>query len=489
MRNAPPRTPVLIRLIALDKITGPEGSGKELHCLVIDENKATRSACMDIATRHGFTAGSLPDLDDAKQLLDGRPVDVLLIDLSITRKGLRMLEEIKAISPGTAIIVMTASASIQAAVEAMRMQANDYLLKPFTVEQLEAALEQAVQKRVTTCSENVVGASQEMDKLYRMLAKVAQSHHPALIVGETGTGKETLARTIHAQSEFATEPFLTVECGTLAPQEIDRTLFGYVEGAFPGALHNHPGVLASAERGTVLLDEIGQLTPDLQSTLLKVLQDKEIRPAGAAHRIPLQARVLAANSIDLAAAVTKGTFRKDLYHRLNVVTLRIPPLRERRTDIPLLATYFLDRMSHENGQNYTLSDDTLHSMMNYEWPGNIRELQNAIARACAMAEDTKIYLGDLPTFMRDHEVKLRREAAFEMHKVQPVMQLTTEPKVATLSELEKEAILGTVKLLKGDKLLAAHLLGIGKTTMYRKLKEYGITEELAAEVTPRSFIR
>jgi two-component system response regulator HydG len=442
---------------------------------------------MDIAARHGFTAGSLPHLDDAKQLLDGRPVDVLLIDLNMSRKGLQMLEEIKAISPDTAIIVMTSSASVRTAVEAMRMQASDYLLKPFTVEQLEAALEQTVQKTATSCSENLVGVSQEMDKLYRMVTKVAQSHHPALIIGETGTGKETVARTIHAQSEFATEPFVTVECGTLAPQQIEHTLFGYVEGAFPDALHNHPGVLASAERGTVLLDEIGRLNPDLQATLLKVLQDKEIRPAGAAHRIPLHARVLAANSIDLTAAVTKGTFRKDLYHRLSVVTLRIPPLRERRTEIPLLATYFLDRMSREIGRNYTLSDDTLHSMINYQWPGNIRELENTIERACAMADGTNIHLGDLPTFVRDHELELRRAAACEIHRTNAVMQPSTEPKVATLSELEKKAILSALKQLKGDKLLAAHLLGIGKTTMYRKLKEYGLKENLAAEVTPPSL--
>jgi two-component system response regulator HydG len=476
-------------LIALDKIIGLEHSGKDSHFLVIDEDKAIRSACMDIAARHGFTVDGSPDLDDAKQQLGSCPVNVLLIDLSISRKGLRMLEEIKAISPDTAIIVMTASASIRDAVEAMRMQASDYLLKPFTVQQLEAALEQTVQNTVTSCSENLIGVSQEMDKLYRMLAKVAQSHHPALIVGETGTGKETVARTIHAQSEFSTEPFLTVECGALGPQQIEHTLFGYVEGAFPDALHNHPGVLASAERGTVLLDEIGQLTPDLQATLLKVLQDKEISPAGAAHRIPLHARVLAANSIDLAAAVTKGTFRKDLYHRLNVVTLRIPPLRERRTDIPLLATYFLDRISRESGQTYTLSDDTLRSMINYEWPGNVRELENTIERACTMAEGTKIYLGDLPTFVRDHELELRREAACETHKPEAVMQPPTEPKIAALSELEKEAILSALQQLKGDKLLAAHRLGIGKTTMYRKLKEYGVAKDLEAEVTPRSFVR
>jgi two-component system response regulator HydG len=475
---------------------GIEHSGNRLHVLVIEEDDATRSACIEIATQRGFSAEGLAEASNAQQLLRTHTVDLLLMELkSSRREGMQLLEEVKALKPDTAIIVMTSTTTIGTAVEAMRGGATDYLTKPFLMEELGTVLERAAHQRQASGASrtlrerlrssggagNLVGRSQEMDKLYRILAKVAQSHHPALITGESGTGKEMVARTIHAQSEAASQPFLTVDCGAFAPEMIEHELFGYVKGAFPGALRNAPGVLASAERGTVFLDEIGQLTPELQGKLLRVLQEKEVRPAGATHRIPLHARILAASSTDLAAAVTKGTFRKDLYYRLNVVTLRIPPLRERRSDIPLLATHFLDRMSRENGESYTLSDDALHSMMDYDWPQNVREMEGAIERACTMASGPVIHMGDLPTQLQNNELGLRREASAQTQKVQAVMQTGSMPRVTPLAELEKQAILSTIRQLKGDKLLAARLLGIGKTTLYRKLKEYGLSENVSLE--------
>jgi two-component system response regulator HydG len=452
---------------------------------------------VEIATQKGFSAEGLADAADAQQLLGSHTVDLLLMELKASRQqGMQLLEEVKALRPDTAIIVMTSSSTIGSAVEAMRGGATDYLTKPFLMEELETVLERAAQKRLVSGASrtlreclrssggagNLVGRSPGMDKLYRILAKVAQSHHPALIAGEPGTGKEMVARTIHAQSENASQPFLTVDCGAFAPELIEHELFGYVKGAFPGALRNAPGVLASAERGTVFLDEIGQLTPELQGKLLRVLQEKEIRPAGATHRIPLHARILAASSVDLAAAVTKGTFRKDLYYRLNVVTLRIPALRERPGDIPLLATHFLDRISRESGENYTLSDETLRSMMDYDWPHNVRELETTIERACRLASGPVIHVGDLPTQLQNHELGLRREASSQMQKAQAaIAQPGAPPRVMPLAELEKQAILSTIRQLKGDKLLAARLLGIGKTTLYRKLKEYGLSENVSLE--------
>jgi two-component system response regulator HydG len=473
-----------------------EHNGNRLHVLVLEEDEAMRSACVEIATQRGFSAEGLSEASNAQHLLRSHTVDLLLMELKASRReGLQLLEEVKALKPDTAIIVMTSSTTIGSAVEAMRGGATDYLTKPFLMEELGTVLERAAhQRQVSGASRtlrerlrtsggagNLVGRSQEMDKLSRILAKVAQSHHPALIAGEPGTGKEMVARTIHAQSEAASQPFLTVDCGAFAPEMIEHELFGYVKGAFPGALRNAPGVLASAERGTVFLDEIGQLTPDLQGKLLRVLQEKEIRPAGATHRIPLHARILAATSVDLAAAVTKGTFRKDLYYRLNVVTLRIPPLRERRTDIPLLASHFLDRMSRESGENYTLSDDALRSMMDYDWPQNVRELEGAIERACTMSSGPVIHMGDLPTQLQNHELELRREAAQMQKAPVPAVQSGALPRVTPLAELEKQAILTTIRQLKGDKLLAARLLGIGKTTLYRKLKEYGLAENASLD--------
>ena len=481
----------------MNEMPGMEHSGDRLHVLVIEEDDATRSACMEIATQRGFAAEGVAEVNNAQQLLRSHTVDLLLMELKASRReGMQLLEEVKALKPDTAIIVMTSTTTIGSAVEAMRGGATDYLTKPFLMEELGTVLERAAHQHQATGASrtlrerlrssggagNLVGRSQEMDKLYRILAKVAQSHHPALIAGEPGTGKEMVARTIHAQSENASQPFLTVDCGAFAPEMIEHELFGYVKGAFPGALRNAPGVLASAERGTVFLDEIGQLTPELQGKLLRVLQEKEIRPAGATHRIPLHARILAASSVDLAGAVTKGTFRKDLYYRLNVVTLRIPPLRERRSDIPLLATHFLDRMSRESGESYTLSDDALRSMMDYDWPQNVRELEGAIERACTMASGPVIHMGDLPTQLQNHELGLRREASSQMQKAQSaVIQPGAMPRVMPLAELEKQAILTTIRQLKGDKLMAARLLGIGKTTLYRKLKEYGLSENVSLD--------
>jgi DNA-binding NtrC family response regulator len=470
-----------------------ETSGNRLHVLVVEEDDATRSACVEIATRRGFSAEGLAEVGDAQQLLRSHPVDLLLMELKASRReGLQLLEEVKTLRPDTSVIVMTASATIGSAVEAMRTGATDYLTKPFLMEELGSVLERAAHQRQASGASrslrdrlrsgggtgNLVGRSEEMDKLYRIMSKVAQSHHPALIMGESGAGKEMVARTLHSQSEHASQPFLTVDCAAFAPELIEHELFGYVKGAFPGALRTVQGVLAAAERGTVFLDEIGQLTPELQGKLLRVLQDKEIRPAGATHRIPLHARILAASSTDLAAAVTKGSFRKDLYYRLNVVTLRIPPLRERRSDIPLLATHFLERMTRESGQSYALSDDALRAMMDYEWPNNVRELESVIERACTMASGPVIHLADLPPHLQNHELELRRHAAAQAHRTtEAVLQSGgAGPRVMPLAELEKQAILNTIKQLKGDKLLAARLLGIGKTTLYRKLKEYGMSE-------------
>ena len=458
-----------------------------------------RSACMEIAMQHGFTVEGLADAADAQQMLRSHTVDLLLLELkSNRREGLQLLDEVKALKPDTAVIVMTASASIGSAVEAMRTGATEYLTKPFLMEELGTVLERAAQRRQANGASrslrerlrssggvgNLVGRSQEMDKLYRILAKVAQSHHPALIVGESGTGKEMVARAIHSQSEAASQPFLTVDCGAFAPELIEHELFGYVKGAFAGALRNAPGLLASADRGTLFLDEVGQLTAELQAKLLRALQEKEIRPAGATHRIPLHARILAATSVDLAAAVAKGTFRKDLYYRLNVVSRRIPPLRERRSDIPLLAAHFLERMGRESGDSYTLSDDALRGMMDYDWPNNVRELESAIERACTMASGPVIHVGDLPTQLQNYELELRRGAMQQQQSAavqESTQQIAVMPKITPLAELEKQAILNTIRQLKGDKLLAARLLGIGKTTLYRKLKEYGLSDSMTME--------
>ncbi len=294
---------------------------------------------------------------------------------------------------------MTASGSVNAAVEAMRCGASDYMTKPFAVDELSAVLDRAAQSHLTDTVTRqlrerfrlsqglgaMIGRSAEMEKLYRILSKVAQSSHPVLVLGESGTGKELVARTIHAYGPNASKPFLPVDCGSLVPTLIESELFGYVKGAFTGANRNKDGLLVSAEGGTVFLDEIGELSLDLQAKLLRALQEKEVRPVGATHRIPIKARIVAATNRDLTGMVEKGGFRKDLFYRLNVVNLRLPSLRDRREDIPLLAAHFLDRISREHNRKFALSDEALRAMMRYDWPGNVRELENSVERACALS--------------------------------------------------------------------------------------------------------
>jgi two-component system response regulator HydG len=467
-----------------------------LHVLVVDDDNAVRKACCTIAEGMGCAAEGADTLARARAILKHRKIDVLLLDLKLPDGGgLVLLEQVRTLYPDTAVVVMTAFATVASAVEAMRIGARDYLTKPFALEELTTVIERAGQRihfdresrllrerlRSQTEDSGLMGKSPEMEKLYRILSKVAFSTHPVLILGESGTGKELVARSIHTNGPNASKPFVPVDCGALAPSLIESELFGHVKGAFTGADRAKEGLLAAAGGGTIFLDEIGELPLDLQAKLLRALQEKEIRPVGSTQARPISARVLAATNRDLAAMVEHGKFRKDLYFRLNVVNLKIPPLRERRSDVPLLALYFLARMEKQTGVERRLSDDSLRVLSQYDWPGNVRELENAIERACALSSGPILHMGDLPTQLQD----------FRMHQVVEVLPLggaelrpqaashTGNGSIVSIAELEKQAILGTIRQLKGDKLLAAKLLGIGKTTLYRKLKEYGITDVMA----------
>jgi len=460
-----------------------------LHLLVVDADTAVRSACSEIASNLGFAAQSTGNLDHARSLLQSRAADILLINLpNGVGHGLELISDVKLLYPQISIVAMTATNSVHTAVEAMRRGASEYLAKPFAVEELSTILERVA----SACSADVaarqlrerlrlsqglgamIGHSAEMEKLYRILSKVSQSAHPVLILGESGTGKELVARTIHAHGPNSERPFLPVDCGSLVPTLIESELFGYTKGAFTGANRSKDGLLVSAEGGTVFLDEIGELPLDLQAKLLRALQEKEVRPVGATHRVPIKARIIAATNRDLAAMVERGSFRKDLYYRLNVVNLKLPPLRDRRDDIPLLAAHFLERISKGRPVKFRLNDEALRTMMRYDWPGNVRELENAIERACAMTSGGVLQLGDLPTQLQQEGLAAHHAAVAKAKPEEP----ESAKKVTPLADLEREAILHTIRLLDGDKLQAAKLLGIGKTTLYRKLKEYGIADPM-----------
>jgi DNA-binding NtrC family response regulator len=463
-----------------------------LHLLVVDADAAVRSACTEIAAGLGYAVESTGELGQARSLLFAHVADILLVNLpGESNHGLELVSEVAALYPDVSVIVMTATSSVSKAVEAMRRGACDYLTKPFAMDELSAVLDRAAQDhRVDTATRklrerlrisegpgSMIGHSPAMEKIYRILSKVALSSHPVLILGESGTGKELVARTIHSYGPNAEKPFLPIDCSSFVPTLMESELFGYVKGAFTGANHSKDGLLVSAEGGTVFLDEIGELSLDLQAKLLRALQEKEVRPVGATHRVPIKARIIAATNRDLAAMVENGSFRKDLYYRLNVVNLKLPALRERREDIPLLAAHFLDRISSERGRKFTLSDEALRIMMAHDWPGNVRELENAMQHGCTFSTGPVIHLGDLTTLLKNRAVEAQHRAALAGNGA-----ATGEaPGVKPLAELEREAILEAIRRLKGDKLQAARLLGIGKTTLYRKLKEYGIADPLHEE--------
>jgi DNA-binding NtrC family response regulator len=458
-----------------------------MHVLVVDDDAAIRIAVSDIARNHGFAVSSVEDTQTARAALKAHMADIVLLDLKLPGGGgLPLVEEIRTLYPETVVVVMTAYATVSSAVEAMRTGASEYLTKPFSMDELSDVLERASERRHFDTESRrlreklrtsdgfgtLIGRSPEMERVYRILSKVAHTTHPVLILGESGTGKEIVARTIHYNGPNATYPFIPVDCGSLVPSLIESELFGYVKGAFTGANRSKEGLLAAAEGGTVFMDEIGELPLDLQSKLLRALQEKEIRPIGSNQRIPIHVRILAATNRDLVSMVEQGKFRKDLFFRLNVVNVKVPPLRERRADISLLAAHFLERRRRETGVSYTLSDDALRVLGSYDWPGNVRELENTIERACALSSGPVLHLGDMPTQLQ--EFRMHSQAAAEEPAEEPVK---VDASILTIAEMEKQAILNTLRQLNGDKLTAARLLGIGKTTLYRKLKEYGIADE------------
>jgi len=305
--------------------------------------------------------------------------------------------------------------------------------------------------------EALIGVSQKMQEVYKLITKVSRHQYPVLILGESGTGKELVARSIHSSGPWRDKPFVPVDCSALVPTLIETELFGHVKGAFTGASQSKRGLFESAEGGTLFLDEIGEMQLSLQSKLLRVLQEHEVKAVGATERKPINVRVIAATNRDIATVTRSGAFRQDLYFRLNVIQISLPPLRERRSDIPLLVTAFLETLSNERNSAPTISEEAMRRLMLYDWPGNVRELENAIHRAVALCTSGVVVdVGDLPSHI-----------AFPIER-----RLPSKEEVLPLKELERRAILQALSQTGGDRLAAARLLGIGKTTLYRKLKQY-----------------
>ncbi|MBV9074180.1 MAG: sigma-54-dependent Fis family transcriptional regulator [Acidobacteria bacterium] len=455
-------------------------SNGSFHLMVVDDQESIRKLCVTVGQSRGLRCTQADSAEDALARLDSEAPDMILADLMMPNmSGIDFLTEAKRLLPHAEIAIMTGHGSIETAVRAMRAGAYDYITKPFRIDELKLLL-QRMQEKVELVTENlylrekvstemdlsgVVGSSAKIQDLLRMVARLKDTRTPVLITGESGTGKELIARAIHFRGQYAKRPFVAVDCGSLVPTLIESELFGYEKGAFTGAAKSKEGLFASANGGTIFLDEIGELPLEMQAKLLRVLQEKEVRPVGSNNRVKVDVRVIAATNRDLEAAYREGTFRKDLYFRLNVVTVHLPPLRERKSDIPALVHWFLNKFAPE--QTIQVTNAAMQDLFQYDWPGNVRELENCIERAVALGSQNIIDVHDLPPAIR----RLSQPAA---EVIESVSMSSTD-----LEELERETILRVFEQTKGDKQLTGRMLGISRATLYRKLKRYHIGSEKA----------
>jgi two-component system, NtrC family, response regulator AtoC len=387
----------------------------KVHFLIVDDQQSIRKLCMTIGSTLGFRCDEASSAEAALAFLETNSPEMILVDLRMAQmSGLEFLEEVKKRLPHTEVAIMTGYGSIESAVHAMKLGAYDYITKPFRVDELKLTLRRMAEKvhlvaeneflrerfqAETAIQHGIVGSHANIQDVMRMVARLKDTRTPVLITGESGTGKELVARAIHFRGMYAKKPFVAVDCGALVPTLIESELFGHERGSFTGAVRTKEGPFQAADGGTIFLDEIGELPLDLQAKLLRVLQEKEVRSIGSSKPVKVDVRVIAATNRDLESAYKDGSFRKDLYFRLNVVTVHLPSLRERRSDIPLLAQYFLDRYSPD-GQ-VQIASEALAVMARHEWPGNVRELENCIERAIALGNGSSIGIEDLPPVMRE----------------------------------------------------------------------------------------
>jgi len=447
---------------------------QKIRFVIVDDEQSIRRLCMTVGQGLGFECGEAETAEAALESLEAVLPDIVVTDLKLPNvTGVELLRRVKEQLPRTEVAIMTGHGSIESAVEAMRQGAYDYIEKPFRVEKLRQLLQRMAEKvrlvnenqflreRVNTETQldGITGTSAKIQDVMRMVSRLKDTRTPVLVTGESGTGKELVARAMHYRGPLAEMPFVAVDCGSLVPTLMESELFGHEKGSFTGALKSKPGLFHAANGGTIFLDEIGELPLEMQAKLLRVLQEKEVRPVGSNEKVPVDVRVIAATNRDLEAAYRGGTFRKDLYFRLNVVTVHLPALRERRSDIPQLVHCFLDR--YAPGENIQIAPAAMKSFLQYEWPGNVRELENCIARAIALGDHRTIDVNDLPPAIgkADETVSGGDSSALS---------------TTALADLERMTILRVFEQAGGDKLLAGRMLGISRATLYRKLKRYQI---------------
>jgi len=445
-----------------------------IRLLIIDDDRSIRRLCSTVGASLGYECLEAESAEAALQVLEDQAPELVLADLMMPNmSGLDFLEQAKRVLPRAEIAIMTGHGSIETAVRAMRAGAYDFITKPFRIDELKLLL-QRMEEKVRLVAENqylrervssemelngIVGSSAKIQDVLRMVSRLKDTRTPVLITGESGTGKELIARAVHYQGMFAKRPFVAVDCGSLVPTLIESELFGYEKGAFTGAVRSKAGLFESANGGTIFLDEIGELPMEMQAKLLRVLQEKEVRRVGSNDRIKVDVRVIAATNRDLEQSYKEGSFRKDLFFRLNVVSVHLPALRERKSDIPTLLHWFLDKYAPQ--QLIQISDAAMKRLLQYEWPGNVRELENCVERAVALGTDKVIGVENLPSQLQSLNVE------------SPTANSLSQ---TDLEDLERATIERVFNQVNGDKTLAGRMLGISRATLYRKLKRYGIVD-------------
>jgi DNA-binding NtrC family response regulator len=459
----------------------------KVRLLVVDDEQSIRKLCMTIGTSLGYTCSEAESAEAAVSRIEQDSPDLILTDLKLpTQSGVELLRQAKALFPRVEIAIMTGHGSIESAVDAMKLGAYDYIEKPFRVEKMRLLLQRMAEKvRLVTENEflrervntednldGIIGASTNIQDVLRMISRLKDTRTPVLVSGESGTGKELVARAIHFRGAMAQTPFVAVDCGSLVPTLMESEMFGYEKGAFTGAIKSKAGLFQAANGGTIFLDEIGELPLEMQAKLLRVLQEREVRPVGSNESHSVDVRVIAATNRDLEMAYREGTFRKDLYFRLNVVTVHLPSLRERRSDIPVLVHHFLGR--YAPGTNLHVTPAAMKSLLQYEWPGNVRELENCVARAITLGDRQVIDVSDLPPAIR----------AEGGGAPQTTFSDGSSLSTTALAEMERMTILKVFEQANGDKALAGRMLGISRATLYRKLKRYNIAIRSHGESTP-----
>lgn len=451
--------------------------------LLVDDERSMREMVSILLKRHGFEVTAARSGRQAREILaQGTSYDLVITDLVMDRGGgLEVLSSVKEMDLGIEVIVFTAFGTPETAVEAMKMGAFDYIAKPFNVDEFMITVNQAIQHRALVReNENlrarvrgefqfadIIGRSQAMAEVVALCRKVADSMAGVLLTGESGTGKEVMARALHFSSRRAEAPFLPINCGALPEQLMESELFGHIKGAFTGATQDKEGIFAAAKGGTIFLDEIGELPLALQVKLLRVLQEKTIRPVGASHEIPVDIRVTAATNRDLWAQTEAGDFRKDLYYRLNIIHIALPPLRDRKEDIPLLVEHLLDRLAAEYGSRAKrISQEAMRVLMAYDFPGNVRELSNVLERAFALSSDELIKPEDLPT-----SLVLTPSVPAPLSAVLPEDGIDLD---AALADFEKSIIEQALARTSGVRTKAAEILGLSFRSFRYRLAKLGI---------------